>query len=100
MECPSKGPALDAGVLGGGGGGLMSELPLWQIHLTPVHTETSWCNLNFDIDIKILFSKVDSPCTHATFGVFCFWCTSKVASFRRVNFRKQYFYIDIGVKIE
>ena len=37
---------------------------------------------NSDISIKILFSKVDSPETHATFGVFCFCCTSKFASFQ------------------
>ena len=40
------------------------------------------CAFNSDIDIKILFSKVDSPLTHATFGVFCFCCTSEVASFQ------------------
>ena len=40
-------------------------------------------DFNSDIDIKLLFSKVDYPETHATFGVFCFCCTSKVASLQK-----------------
>ena len=40
--------------------------------------------LNSDIDLKILFVFVVRP---------------KLLLFRRIIFRKQYFYIDIGVKV-
>ena len=52
-----------------------------------------------DIDIKILFSKVDSPSTQATVGVFWLATRQKWLVSRRINFRKQYFYIDVGVKV-
>ena len=63
------------------------------------HIKLMCATPNSDNDIKIRFSKVDSPekkqlwtynkkTKHAKSGV----CS------RRINFRKQYFYIDIGVQ--
>jgi len=58
----------------------------------------SQAGFNYDIDMIILSSKVDSAenkqvwtyhkTTHAKSGMFS----------NRINFRKQYFYIDVGVK--
>ena len=55
-------------------------------------------NLTSDIDIKMLFPEVDSP------EISHFWRVAKPKHAksglcsRRINFRNQYFNIDIGVK--
>ena len=55
--------------------------------------------LTSDIDIKTLFSKVDSPCNKPLLA--CRKTKNAKSGFcsRRINFRKQYFYIDIGVEL-
>ena len=66
------------------------------------HTPTSSnvCAVNSDIDIKILFLKL-IPLEHTPLlACFVFVVRPKLLLFRRINFRKQHFYIDIGVKIQ
>jgi hypothetical protein len=49
--------------------------------------------------MKILFSKVDSPEKKQLWTYSKNKTRQKWRMLRRINFRKQYFYIDIGVKI-
>ena len=54
--------------------------------------------LNSDIDIKYCFLKLILLEHTPLLACFTFGVRSKLLLFRSINFRKQYFYIDIGVK--
>ena len=61
--------------------------------------EAACCSeLNTDIDTKMLFSKVDSPENKQLWTYHKNKNAKSGVCSKRINFRKLYFYIDIGVK--